>query len=82
MMFLRGDIWRAVAINRLQAPTLLSLRDSRPAKTKASVYDFVPSLHRACPLSGKLVYIYNDINYVIMCLFFNDLYLYLEQVVI
>ena len=35
-MFLRGDIWRAVAINRLQAPTLLSLRDSRPAKTKAS----------------------------------------------
>ena len=36
MMFLRGDIWRAVAINRLQAPTLLSLRDSRPAKTKAS----------------------------------------------
>ena len=22
MMFLRGDIWRAVAINRLQAPTL------------------------------------------------------------
>ena len=37
MMFLRGDIWRAVAINRLQAPTLLSLRDSRQAKTKASV---------------------------------------------
>ena len=37
MMFLRGDIWRAVAINRLQNPTLLSLRDSRPAKTKASV---------------------------------------------
>ena len=28
MMFLRGDIWRAVAINRLQAPTLPSLRDS------------------------------------------------------
>ena len=80
MMFLRGDIWRAVAINRLQAPTLLSLRDSRLAKTKASVYDFVPSLHRACPLSGELVYIYNDINYFIMCLFFNDLYLYLEQV--
>ena len=26
-MFLRGDIWRAVAINRLQVPTLLSLRD-------------------------------------------------------
>ena len=26
----KGDIWRA-------APTLLSLRDSRPAKTKASV---------------------------------------------
>ena len=25
MMFLKGDIWRAVAINRLQAPTLLSL---------------------------------------------------------
>ena len=36
MMFLRGDIWHVVAINRLQAPTLLSLRDSRPAKTKAS----------------------------------------------
>ena len=35
MMFLRGDIWRAVAINRFQAPTLLSLRDSRPAKNKA-----------------------------------------------
>ena len=34
---LKGDIWCAVAINRLQAPTLLSLRDSRPAKTKASV---------------------------------------------
>ena len=30
-MFLRRDIWRTVAINRLQAPTLLSLRDSRPA---------------------------------------------------
>ena len=37
MMFLRGDIWHAVAINHLQATTLLSLRDSRPAKTKASV---------------------------------------------
>ena len=34
-MSLRGDIRRAVVINRLQAPTLLSLRDSRPAKTKA-----------------------------------------------
>ena len=32
-----GDIWRAVAINCLQAPTLLSLRDCRPAKTKSSV---------------------------------------------
>ena len=39
MMFFRGDIWRAVAINRLQAPTLdlLSLRNFRPVKTKASV---------------------------------------------
>ena len=37
MMFLRGGggaIWRAVAINHLQAPTLLPLRDSRPARTK------------------------------------------------
>ena len=36
---LKGDIWHAVAINRLQAPTLdlLSLRVSRPVKTKASV---------------------------------------------
>ena len=30
---LKGDIWCAVAINRLQAPTLLSLRDSRLAYT-------------------------------------------------
>ena len=44
MMFLRGDIWRAVAINRLQAPTLLSLRDSRPAKTKASVQSTRPNI--------------------------------------
>ena len=44
MMFLRGDIWRAVAINRLQAPTLLSLRDSRPAKTKASVWSTRPNI--------------------------------------
>ena len=29
MMFLRGDTWHAVVINHLQAPTLLSLRDSR-----------------------------------------------------
>ena len=43
-MFLRGDIWRAVAINRLQAPTLLSLRDSRPAKTKASVQSTRPNI--------------------------------------
>ena len=42
-MFLRGDIWRAVAINRLQAPTLLSLIDSRPAKNKAeSVWHIFP----------------------------------------
>ena len=27
MMFLRGNIWRAVAINRLQAPTVLSVYD-------------------------------------------------------
>ena len=31
---LKGDMWCAVAINRLQAPTLLPLRDSRPARTK------------------------------------------------
>ena len=43
-MFLRGDIWRAVAINRLQAPTLLSLRDSRQAKTKASVQSTLPNI--------------------------------------
>ena len=36
-MFLRGDIWRAVAINRLQAPTLLSLRDSRRPRTRQRV---------------------------------------------
>ena len=43
-MFLRGDIWRAVAIKRLQAPTLLSLIDSRPAKTKASVQSTRPNI--------------------------------------
>ena len=37
MMFLWGDIWRA-------APTLLSLRDSRPAKTKASVWFTLPNI--------------------------------------
>jgi len=43
-MFLRGDIWRALAINRLQAPTLLSLRDSRPAYT--AIWDFFPFIGR------------------------------------
>ena len=32
-----GHLACAVAINRLQAPTLMSLRVSRPAKTKAFV---------------------------------------------
>ena len=37
MMFLRGDIWRAVAINCLQAPTLLSLRgyNGKPSTGKS-----------------------------------------------
>ena len=43
-MFLRGDIWRAVAINRLQAPTLLSLRDSMLAYT--AIWDFFSFIGR------------------------------------
>ena len=43
-MFLRGDIWRAVAINCLQASTLLSLRDSRLAYT--AVWDFFSFIGR------------------------------------
>ena len=43
-MFLRGDIWCAVAINRLQAPTLLSLRDSRLAYT--TIWDFFSFIGR------------------------------------
>ena len=44
MMFLRRDIWRAVAINRLQAPTPLSIRDLGPANTQASVYSTWPNI--------------------------------------
>ena len=51
----RGDIWRAVAINRLQAPTLLSLRDSRPAKNKAeSVWRiFSPQPFSICDIFAR-----------------------------